>query len=94
MYYKADGDSEWVELDAAALSQPHRFAATIATSTLGYFAVLKAPDMPSVLIETGFLSNRQDEKVLQDSAHRAKLARSIVGAVDQFFAAEQTWSRL
>ena len=73
--------------------QPHTELLTKPVRSAG-FAVLKAPDMPSVLIETGFLSNRQDEKVLQDSAHRAKLARSIVGAVDQFFAAEQTWSRL
>ncbi|GGB40196.1 N-acetylmuramoyl-L-alanine amidase [Tistrella bauzanensis] len=58
------------------------------------FAVLKAPDMPSVLIETGFLSNRQDEKVLQDPSHRSRLVRGMVSAVDQFFAAEQTWSRL
>lgn len=38
------------------------------------FAVLKAPDIPSVLIETGFLSNPQDEKLLRDAAARRSIA--------------------
>lgn len=38
------------------------------------FAVLKAPDIPSVLIETGFLSNPQDEKLLRDAAARRNIA--------------------
>ncbi len=38
------------------------------------FAVLKAPDIPSVLIETGFLSNPQDESLLRDAAARRNIA--------------------
>ncbi|MDE1148376.1 MAG: N-acetylmuramoyl-L-alanine amidase [Azospirillaceae bacterium] len=38
------------------------------------FVVLKAPDIPSVLVETGFLSNRQDEALLRDPAQRKRIA--------------------
>jgi N-acetylmuramoyl-L-alanine amidase len=41
------------------------------------FAVLRAPDMPSMLIETGFLSNAQDEKILQTKANRQKIAKLL-----------------
>lgn len=49
------------------------------------FAVLKAPDIPSVLVETGYLSNRTDATLLTKPNHQRKIARSIVGAIDQFF---------
>ncbi len=58
------------------LRRSHRF---------GGFAVLKAPDIPSVLIEVGYLSNRTDEKLLRQPAHRAKVARGVVRAVDRYF---------
>lgn len=51
----------------------------------GGFAVLKAPDVPSVLIEVGYLSNRIDEGLLRKVSHRRKLARGIVRAVDRYF---------
>jgi N-acetylmuramoyl-L-alanine amidase len=54
----------------------HRFAG---------FRVLKAPDIPSVLIELGYLSNRQDEKVLLSKKGQAALAQSIARAVDRYF---------
>ncbi|MDZ5646148.1 N-acetylmuramoyl-L-alanine amidase [Nitrospirillum sp. BR 11828] len=38
------------------------------------FVVLRAPDIPSVLVETGFLSNRQDEALLRDPAQRKRIA--------------------
>ena len=38
------------------------------------FAVLKAPDVPSVLIETGFLSNERDEELLRDQSQRRRIA--------------------
>jgi N-acetylmuramoyl-L-alanine amidase len=50
----------------------HRFAG---------FAVLKAPDMPSVLIEMGFLSNRDDEKNLRDSDYLRKLNSRLTKAI-------------
>jgi N-acetylmuramoyl-L-alanine amidase len=53
------------------------------------FAVLKAPDVPSVLVEMGFLSNRSDEKLLRTSGYRAKLAAALVRSVDDFFSLRQ-----
>ena len=50
------------------------------------FVVLMAPDVPSVLIELGFLSNAQDVQTLQTEAWRRQTAASIVGAIDAFFA--------
>jgi N-acetylmuramoyl-L-alanine amidase len=41
------------------------------------FMVLKSPDIPSVLVETAFISNPDEEKRLQDPAHQEKLARSM-----------------
>jgi N-acetylmuramoyl-L-alanine amidase len=49
------------------------------------FVVLKSPDMPSALIELGYLSNPSDEELLLDAAYQAKLAGAIVGAVDRYF---------
>lgn len=48
-------------------------------------AVLKSSDIPSVLIETGFISNPQEEKNLTNSAHQQKLAKAIYTAVDSYF---------
>ncbi len=52
------------------------------------FAVLKAADIPSVLVEMGFMSNPQDEAALCQSGHRAMVASAIHKAVDGFFAAQ------
>jgi N-acetylmuramoyl-L-alanine amidase len=41
------------------------------------FAVLRAPDVPSVLVETGFLSNREDEAVLRDQRQRRRVAEVL-----------------
>ncbi len=49
------------------------------------FVVLKAPDVPSVLIELGYMTNRQDLKLLTSEAWRAKAAGTMVQAVEQFF---------
>jgi N-acetylmuramoyl-L-alanine amidase len=49
------------------------------------FVVLNSPDMPSVLIELGFLSNPADEKALADDAHIARLATTVARAVDIYF---------
>jgi N-acetylmuramoyl-L-alanine amidase len=47
---------------------------------------LKAPDVPSVLVELGFLSNRQDEELLNSPDWRQQTAGSIVLGIDDFFA--------
>lgn len=49
------------------------------------FMVLKSPDIPSILVETGFISNPGEAAKLQTSAHQQALARSIQGGVKQFF---------
>jgi len=45
------------------------------------FAVLKAPDIPSILVETAFISNPEEEQRLNDEAYQAKLAEAIVRGI-------------
>ena len=49
------------------------------------FAVLKAPDIPSALIETAFISNPEEEARLNDDAYQEKLAAAIVRGIRQYF---------
>src|SRR5690554_348563 len=49
------------------------------------FLVLKSPDMPSMLIEAGFISNPQEEKRLKDLAYQRKLAQQIANAIKDYF---------
>ena len=49
------------------------------------FVVLKAPDVPSVLIELGYLSSKQDEALLTSDRWHSKMADAMTAAVDQFF---------
>ncbi len=49
------------------------------------FVVLKAPDVPSVLVELGFLTNAQDEQILQSPDWRENAAGRIVDAIAAFF---------
>jgi N-acetylmuramoyl-L-alanine amidase len=58
------------------------------------FAVLKAADIPSVLVEMGFMSNPQDEAALRESRHRAMVAMAIRRAVDGYFAPEGHLTRV
>jgi N-acetylmuramoyl-L-alanine amidase len=46
---------------------------------------LKAPDVPSVLIELGYLSNPTDERLLRRDDYRRKLAGAIARAIDSYF---------
>lgn len=50
------------------------------------FAVLKAPDIPSVLIETAFISNPEEEKKLRTTAYQEKLADAIMKGIRDYFA--------
>jgi len=58
------------------LRRSHRFAG---------FAVLKAPDVPSVLVEMGYLSNREDERILRSSRRRAALVTALTRAINSYF---------
>ena len=50
------------------------------------FAVLKAPDIPSILVETAFISNPEEERRLKDSGYQDKLAAAILGGVKRYLA--------
>ncbi|MBK8743091.1 MAG: N-acetylmuramoyl-L-alanine amidase [Betaproteobacteria bacterium] len=50
------------------------------------FAVLKAPDVPSILIETAFISNPDEEKRLRDSGYQHRLADSMLEGIRRYFA--------
>ncbi|GHD53361.1 N-acetylmuramoyl-L-alanine amidase [Thalassobaculum fulvum] len=58
------------------LRRPHRFAG---------FAVLKAPDVPAVLVELGFLSNPIDYKNLSSAAYRDRIAEGLARSIDDYF---------
>ncbi|WOD20720.1 N-acetylmuramoyl-L-alanine amidase [Paraburkholderia kirstenboschensis] len=51
------------------------------------FAVLKAPDIPSILVETAFISNPDEERRLNDDAYRDKMADAIMTGIKRYFAA-------
>ncbi len=62
--------------DMNLLQRTHRFAG---------FAVLKSLDIPSVLIEMGYLSNKEDSKLLVNKNYQKKISRKIVSAVNNYF---------
>jgi len=49
------------------------------------FAVLKSPDIPSILVETAFISNPKEEKKLRDSRYQQRMANSILKGVNAYF---------
>lgn len=61
--------------DVNMINNPHRFAG---------FQVLRAPDVPSVLVEIGYLSNAEDEKLMLDPAWRTHVATRLANAVGEF----------
>ncbi len=65
-----------VRRNVKLVNNAHKFAG---------FAVLKAPDVPSVLLEMGYLSNYTEEKQLRQPGYRKKLASYMVKAVDRYF---------
>jgi len=50
------------------------------------FAVLKAPDIPSILVETAFISNPDEERKLKSSAYQEQMAEAIVAGIRRYFA--------
>jgi N-acetylmuramoyl-L-alanine amidase len=61
--------------DVNMINNPHRFAG---------FQVLRAPDVPSVLVEIGYLSNQDDEKLMLDPEWRSHVAERLAAAVGEF----------
>lgn len=57
------------------------------------FAVLKAPDIPSILVETAFISNPQEERRLNDEAYQGKMADAILSGIKRYFAANPPLAR-
>ncbi len=51
------------------------------------FVVLKAPDVPSVLLELGYLSNKHDAKLLANKAWQNKVAKALANSIDNYFRA-------
>lgn len=58
------------------------------------FAVLKSPDIPSILVETAFISNPEEERKLKSSKHQTKLAKSILKGIKKYFAANPALARI
>ena len=57
------------------------------------FVVLKSPDIPSVLVETGFISNRKEERLLVSSKHQQKIADAIYRGINKYFKVKSLPSR-
>ena len=49
------------------------------------FVVLKSPDVPSMLVETGFISNPREERKLKDPSHQQRIAQALLGGIKEFF---------
>ncbi len=49
------------------------------------FAVLRSPDVPSILVETAFITNPSEERKLRDAAHQEKLAAAVLNGVKRYF---------
>lgn len=50
------------------------------------FAVLKAPDIPSILVETAFISNPEEERKLKDADYQLQLVQALYTGIDRYFA--------
>jgi len=57
------------------------------------FAVLKAPDIPSILVETAFLSNSEEERKLRTAKFQQEVAESILAGIKAYFADGATLAR-
>lgn len=58
------------------------------------FAVLKAPDIPSILVETAFISNPREEEQLRSASYQQKLARAMMAGIQQYFAVSPPLSHI
>lgn len=58
------------------------------------FAVLKSPDIPSILVETGFISNPENEKNLRNGAYQEKIAKAILVGIKQYMRSSNQYNDL
>jgi N-acetylmuramoyl-L-alanine amidase len=57
------------------------------------FAVLKAPDIPSILVETAFITNPDEERRLRDEAYQSRMAAAILAGIKRYFATNPPLAR-
>ncbi|MDH2918710.1 MAG: N-acetylmuramoyl-L-alanine amidase [Sideroxydans sp.] len=57
------------------------------------FAVLKSPDIPSILVETAFISNPDEERRLNDTQYQEKMARAVLAGITRYFAQNPALSK-
>jgi N-acetylmuramoyl-L-alanine amidase len=57
------------------------------------FAVLKSPDIPSILVETAFISNPDEEKKLRNKAYQDKMAKAMLDGIKRYFSKNPPLSR-
>ena len=60
------------------------------THRQGNIYVLLAPDVPAVLLEMGFISNKKDEALLNSAKHRKKLMKTVTKSINSYFTAQNT----
>ena len=70
-----------LKVQTMLLGNSHRYAG---------FAVLKAPDVPSILLEMGYISSSKDEALLNSAKHQKKLAKAVRQAIENYF----SWQEL
>lgn len=73
----AESILEKMEKDVKLLRNPHRYAG---------FRVLKGVDIPSVLVELGYVTNRREEKLLRSDLYREQVTAKLIEAIDDHFA--------
>lgn len=57
------------------------------------FAVLKAPDIPSILVETAFISNPEEERLLRSPAHQDRIAQAMLSGINGYFSSSPALAR-
>ncbi|NYT62074.1 N-acetylmuramoyl-L-alanine amidase [Alcaligenaceae bacterium] len=57
------------------------------------FAVLKAPDIPSILVETAFISNPEEERLLRSPAHQDRIAQAMLSGINNYFSSSPALAR-
>lgn len=57
------------------------------------FAVLKAPDIPSVLVESAFISNPEEESKLNSDSYQEQLADALMRGIERYFATNPPLAR-